>query len=506
MPSNKKTPKTHTRALASGLGLAVVLAVIAAFILLSNMQNSFSGNNPQKDDGKMAGDLNRLSTESYEAVLLSMHSTEYFREEDFVRYRGLNTLVASHAILNTKEYSQYLECIFRSANSVSALYLCPDPELLWTAADQKPDSWERNLAEDLFSHINAHPEVSFSVLLPYPYIGYWTELDPEKLDILLERYRLLLDGLYACPNVRVFFPGAENWLTLNPGNYTDTLFDANEIITQSIFLHVFCDENYEITPESEDNYIARLLDTVAGEKNSSVCRADLSDWCLVFFGDSVLGNYSGSFSIPGYVNGLSGASVYNYAVGGTPASYSGEDIVSFPHILDRFLAEEVTSLENGFRFTPNGVPEEELSHKKLCFLINYGFNDYFNGAPVENPEDPYDIRTFKGSLRTCITTLQEKFPDSCQILITPTHTRLFDCGMEINGEKGDIFSAYIYASMEVASETGTYLLDNYSFIASEQDMDAYLADGCHPNETGRLILGCRIVRFLEEDFTDTALR
>lgn len=499
MSAKREAAKSYIKTLVIVGAFLVMTAAIVLFLTDYNRRNHFSGNNPQYDDGKMADDLELLSSGQYEAVLLSMHSTFPFKEEDFSHYLGLNTFVASHAVLNTEELSQYLECVFGSSGSVSRLYICPDPELLWVTAHLDSDTWEQNLTEDFYSHIKAHPEISFSILLPYPYISYWVELDTEKLESLLARYHILTSELYAYPNVRVFFPGAENWLTLNPGNYTDTLFDANEIITQSIFLHTFCDGEYEITPENEASYWNSLRETIAGEKSSPACYADLSDWCLVFFGDSVIGNYSGSFSIPGYVNGLSGASVYNYAVGGTPASYNGQDIASFPVVLDRFLTEDVSPSEDGFCFTPEDASGEELGDKKLCFIINYGFNDYFNGAPIENPRDPYDIRTFKGSLRSCILKLQDKFPGSCQIIMTPTHTQHFSYGMEINGEKGDILPAYINASAEIAQETGAFFLNNYEFLATEQDMNKYLADGCHPNENGRLLLGDRIVRFIDTE-------
>lgn len=483
-----------------GILLAAALA-FTAFLLYRNNCSTSPSPILQEDDGKKAADLQRLSEETYSAVLLSMHSTANYREEDFLRYRGLDTLVAAHALLNTEELSEYLDCIFRSGNAVSDLYLCPDPELLWEASGQKAGIWEKKLKQDLYSHIKAHPDITFSVLLPHPYIGYWLELDEDSLDGVFTLYRTLINGLSAYPNARTFFPGAQDWLTLNPDNYADTFFDTNEVITESMLLHVFCDGDYAITPENEDNFWTSLRETIAREKISPTRHTDLSGWCLVFFGDSILGNYPGSFSIPGYVTGLSDAVSFNYAVSGTSASsIANVDRPDFPTIVYDFLEKNTTLSGNVYRFTPEGSPASGLADKKLCFLISYGFNDYFDGAPVENPQDPYDIHSFKGGLRTCIARLQETFPHAAYVLMTPTHTSAFQSGTESNNENGDRFPDYINAVREIAGETGAFLLDNYNdFVITEENLDEYLADGIHPNETGRLAIACRIIDFIEKE-------
>ena len=495
---SKSRKSTYNYRIIFILGILLAAAfLLGAFILYQRSKSRFSGNNPQTDDGKMEQDLLRLSEETYEAALVSMHAADYFTEEDFLFYGGLNALVASHRVLDTEELSQYLECILNSGNALSHLYLCLDPELLWTTAGKEAAVWNANLEQDLYSHLTSYPEITFSFLLPYPYIGYWLELGEDKLDTLLTLYHALVNELYRYPNVRVFFPGAEPWLTLNPANYTDTLFDANEIITRSIYLHTFCDGDYLIYPENAEGYWNTLRETIAREKTAPTCYADLSDWCFVFFGDSVLGNYPGSFSIPGYVNGLSGALTCNFAVGGTPAAYEETDVESFPVVIDRFLTENVTASDGESHLLFEGYSPEELADKKLCFLINYGFNDYFAGNSIENPNDPGDITTFKGSLRTCISRLRSAFPDARILLMTPTHTQSFGGGTAVNGDNGNVFSAYIDALTETAAEMGLFLLDNYKYITTEEDMIRYLADGVHPNENGRLVIADRIVRFVD---------
>lgn len=492
-PITRKTKKTWM-----AIAAFLLLASIAAILLSRIGKGAAPSRTLQPDDGEMAADLSRISGETYSAALLSMHSTVYFTEADFLKFRGLDTLVASHALRDTKEFSRYIDAILDSGNPVTDLFLCPDPGLLWEAAGEGKKLWEQDLERDLCSAVEKNPAISFSVLLPYPYIGYWLELEADKLSTLLGLYRSLADMLNRYPNAKVFFPGAEPWLNLNPANYEETFFDANVVITGSLLRHVFCDGDYAV-PREEASCWAKLSETIAREKESPTKYADLSSWHLVFFGDSVLGNWPGSFSIPGYVNGLSDAAVSNFAISGTSAScLPGIERQDFPRVVERFLTENVAVSENGSLFVSDS-PEEETG-RNLCFLIQYGFNDYFDGAPVENSEDAWDIRSFKGGLRTCLARLREAFPEAPCILMTPTHTSVFQNGMEINGPQGSPFSAYIDAIGEIAEENGAYLIDNYhASVITEENLDEYLSDGVHPNETGRLAIADRIIRFVDTE-------
>ena len=489
---SKKQPGTAPKSKRIIFILLAACVVFLAFFLF--MQRSFFS-----ERALMKEDLNRLSEETYDSVLLSMHSAQSFREEDFAYYLALDTVIASHAITNTKELSQYLDCILESGNDIYILYLCLDPALLWNSTGKNGKNWQTCLTRDLYTCIESHPNISFDILLPYPYIDYWRNLDATDLDILLTVYHTLVNELSAFPNVVTFFPGFEEWLMMAPSNYTDTFFDTNEDIAFTIFATAFCgDGRYQITPANEDTFWNALRDVIEREKNTPTHYPDLSDWCLVLFGDSVLANYSGSTSIPGYVTGLSGASVYNYAVGGTSAARrgGGKDL---PDIFGRFVDENIIVSEQGNIFAPNGTALTELEGKKLCFVFNYGINDYYSGVPVEHPDDPNDIATYTGSLRSCIRALQIILPDAYYIIMTPTHVQLFGQGTEPMSEEGSVFSAYINAAEELSSEMELYFLDNYrDFIITENNTNHYLSDGTHPNERGRYAIAARLIQYIGE--------
>ncbi|MBD9158852.1 MAG: hypothetical protein EGQ16_03300, partial [Clostridiales bacterium] len=70
----------------------------------------------------------------------------------------------------------------------------------------------------------------------------------------------------------------------------------NDAVAQKLIMFTFCDGAMVITPGNADTLESMLNDMVAEEKEASTVYPDLSDLSVVFFGDSVIGNYTGSFS------------------------------------------------------------------------------------------------------------------------------------------------------------------------------------------------------------------
>lgn len=122
-----------------------------------------------------------------------------------------------------------------------------------------------------------------------------------------------------------------------------------------------------------DNSSLTQFDTlVQAAINAPASYSDLSDYDIVFFGDSVFGNYQDFASIPGVIGALTKASVHNRAIGGSSATQLTPDDKSFPSAVQRFLSEDTAEISG---------------EKKLCFVINYGLNDYFTGYTVEQYRD-----------------------------------------------------------------------------------------------------------------------
>ena len=118
----------------------------------------------------------------------------------------------------------------------------------------------------------------------------------------------------------------------------------------------------------------------------------------------------------------------------------------------------------------------------------------FCGYPVENPADAFDAGTYAGALRTGISTLQEAYPEAVIILLTPTYTSEFTGGTGVNGKTGGILTDYVEAAISVAQDMGVICINNYTDSGINADTQRkYLSDGTHPNETGALLLGRRIL-------------
>ena len=448
-------------------------------------------------------DFERLSGERYQGVFFSMFDIDTYSEEDFVTYRGVPTLIAGYRVRGWHDIDRYLTEILSSQNTVTDIFMGLDPGALWKSSHGDDERFAENLRRYFAPYVEARPDVSFEILLYAPSVRYWTDMTEKQLVEALGAYRRLSEELNAWENVKTFFVGWEEWLILNPGNYLDGL-QTNAEVSRKIFLHTFCDKDYRIDLGNAADVTEGLKEVVRREKESPAVYPDLSDFCVVFFGDSVMVYNEGSYSIPGVVNGLTGAEVYNCGWGGVAATGSPLAGVNFNSLLGRFLQGNAEGLEeNDFRQGLTGYWNRESRDKKLCFVVEYGLNDYFSGLEPEDSEDAYDTGTYAGALRTGIRSLQEAFPEAEILLLTPTYTTLFSNGEERQGEKGGKLTDYVEAARRVATDMDVYCLDNYadSGINSET-CEKFLADGTHPNETGSLLLGRKILEFIQENMLE----
>ena len=290
----------------------------------------------------------------------------------------------------------------------------------------------------------------------------------------------------------------------NPGNYLDDLH-YNDAVAQKLIMFTFCDGAMVITPGNADTLESMLNDMVAEEKEAPTVYPDLSDLSVVFFGDSVIGNYTGSFSIPGVVNGFSGAHVYNCAQGGAtaskdPATDDPAAAMSFVIAVDTFLKQDPTVLREDtvYRTSLEAYLNDDHRGRRLCFVINYGLNDYFSGYAVDDPEDPYDTVTYCGALRTGIRSLQEAYPDALILLAAPNYITFFENGTELHGEAGSTLTAYVQGAADVADQMGVPFYDTYHRLGVTADNAAdYLADAVHLNEEGRFLFGTALIATLD---------
>lgn len=462
---------------------AVIVAAVAAGVLMF-----ISGGDKRED-------LRYLRQAEYTSVFLSMVPYEDMEADaigvDFFSfYLAQDAVTVPRHLRSAGEVKDYLKAALGSGNEVGFVHL----ELI----PFSPGSF--GFLSDLAA---AHPGTTFKILLNAPSMGYWTAQGEGRAKKQLDSYKSLVKLLLPHGNVEVYFAGAEDWLILNPGSYSAPLV-ASRDITRHLALLTFCDSNYRLT---EENYMATFEGL--GEKiayaRTAPAPADLSGWRLVFFGDSVIGNYSDSTSIPSAVAYLSGCEAYNLGVGGTPAAFAGPDRYSFTVLVDSFLERKAVTLPESF-VCPRDMAayyekEKEQDGRRLCFVVNYGLNDYFNGSLVENDGEPLDISTYAGALRSGVRKLRAAYPEAAVILAAPNYVEYFTQGQEKQGAEGGCLTDYVAAAERVAREESVIFMNNYYDLGIDSSNSRfYLADGCHPGDNGRFMYAQALIRLISSHF------
>lgn len=441
-------------------------------------------------------DIAALSQGDYEAVLLSMYTPEAFEAGDFDHFRGIHTVQASHPFVNLADIGDYLEQSFSCNNNLSNVYIGLDPFVVSGLYGYHTTFYAKDYASYLTDYVEAHDDVLFEFLIPAYSLDYLRSLSDRQYTELINAYRNLVDLYIPYDNVKIHFLGSEEWLIANPGNY-DSSIDLTPSILRLVVAYTIGNDKYVLTLDNMEGRFGQMTELV---QESPVIYPDLSEWCIVFFGDSIFEYNAGSRSIPGVIENLSNAQVYNCSQGGIPATEDPDAILSFNRMIERFLEQDTSGLDVNMNFNLEltDYMQESQQGKKYCFVLNYGLNDYFCGYPVENPADDFDVGTYAGALRTGISTLKEAYPESVILLLTPTYTILFSGGTEINGEEGGVLTDYVEAAVNAAQDMDVICINNYTGSGINADsQEKYLADGCHPNETGALLLGRRILEEIE---------
>lgn len=429
-------------------------------------------------------DYSRLSSESYDTVFLSMFPIDTYEEEDFTFWRGLDTVITSHEISNQFILKRYLNVIQKSGNNVSDIYLGVKPEELSGA--------------EFTELLSEYPQITFHVILAYPSLSYWTSLSLEKCDQILQAYRDFVPYLLEQENISAFFFGSSQWLIANPEMYETDFLTVPET---SLRIMLNCNDGniYWLTDENAMASIDVLESLIENGRNDPREYIDLTEQTMVFFGDSVIGNFTDLTSVPGVTGTLTGAKTYNLGCGGTLATWAESAACCMTRVVDAFVQEDLSMLPDDSQ-SWLGLKEylSDGAAAPYCIVINYGLNDYYNGAPVSG-DDLSDISTFCGAYRYAVQELREKFPDSRIILTTPNFTTYFHNGMDYMSEYNHTIVDYVDALISLADELNVELLDNYNEMGIDADNHInFLSDGCHPNENGRFLMAERIARKLSE--------
>lgn len=249
-------------------------------------------------------------------------------------------------------------------------------------------------------------------------------------------------------------------------------------------------------------------------------RLERQQYQIVTFGDSVFGRNRDDTAIPLQLGKLLGKRVFNAAFGGTCISRCGKEgqlahawdslsLVGLSNAIaaDDFGAQQSMKVREGgtdyFETVVDELERIDFSEVELL-VIMHGVNDFYDGAPIYNEEDPLDEYTFAGALRKSLMVLRQVNPDMRIVLVTPTYTWYWSTGQtceEYNAGYG-VEEDYVRAEMEVARELGVEVIDVYHDVYPHEqwnDLARYTLDGIHPNVEGQELIAGIIFEYLQEN-------
>lgn len=436
--------------------------------------------------------VEELQENYYSCFKLSLLPTEDFSHGDIEFFTGMATLEADYLFCNLKDVGDFLEEVYATQEEVKEIYLYLDPVEISGAYGNIARFYGEAYSEYLLDVMSRHPETFFGFVLPNYSIEYWRGLDDgERLEAqtCIKDFRNLTA---LCENAKVYFMGFEDWLVGNSANYVDERMHNEDVHSFLIALMLWRDE-YVLTGE---NFAERFGLVEQMVRNVEIHeKTDLSKYDLIFFGDSVIGNYTDSLSIPGAVQGLTGARVYNLGNGGSMASEDEKLELYFGSMVVRFLKGDVKDLEEcTFKEGVERYYEDGHAGRTQCFVINYGLNDFFRSRPVDNPDNPLDIGTYGGALRSGLEKLKEAYPEAIFVLSGPNLITAYENGTRISEPSGGVLEEYADIARKVAEAYGGLYFDTYHDTCyTLEQAGIYLADGYHPNHRGRFLLAQRFV-------------
>ena len=220
---------------------------------------------------------------------------------------------------------------------------------------------------------------------------------------------------------------------------------------------------------------------------------------LVFLGDSIFDNNRDGTGVPFLTAEKCDADFYNLAIGGTSASIEIDEQQESELWTSRGLCGIVNALlkkipTDIFAGTRTGEllnnPHIDFSQTDY-FIVEYGTNDFFRGVRQSDPDNVFNMRTYRGALTYAVTNLKNVAPDATVILCSPMYAQFFKDGYLIgdgnitNNGSGPLFD-YVGTCNYVAKENNALFLNAYQDLGIDgYTAEEYLEDGVHLTQAGR---------------------
>ena len=420
-----------------------------------------------------------LEEDGYEGALYSNYELTYFAEEDFLTYRGLKVYTEYEDYINLTDLVKDVKGDISENRSLKEIYICMNPVN------------ETDALDDLIHLVKKKDDVTFEILLSAPLLKDLAERTEEERSDYFDAISYLLAGLKECQNAYVYYVGNQEWLVINRAHY-ETELGFNETIADKMLCATFCDRLYTITEASLAEHRAETEKLLEQYERGVYTYPDLSDYQLVFLGDSIMGNYKGSYSIPGMIAGLTGAQAFNCGEGGVCAAKTEDSGWSAYRMAMGISDEGTRPLSDKGQYT-KGVElfvTDYDSEKNTHIFIEFGINDFLKQTPLGSSANTETETEYYGALRMTVERLRKDYPQADICILTPTYV--------IPEEESEYtLEEYVLAATAVAEDLGITYIDMNTLMGIEKEAYvAYLEDECHLNEAGRLAYANVLIDYL----------
>lgn len=257
---------------------------------------------------------------------------------------------------------------------------------------------------------------------------------------------------------------------------------------------------------------------------TNIPQTELTGKKILNFGDSIVGSTEGAGSISAFLAEKSGATVYNVGFGGARMSTHTGTVAAFSmHALADAITSKNFSVQNyALANNPKNVNRylyqlhlnriKNLNFSKIDFItIAYGTNDYTAAKELDNPDNPEDVTTYKGALRYTLRKFYEAYPNLKILVVSPMYrvwhnpdgSFLIDSDKKTYNLANNTLPDFVKATKEVCQEYKTPFVDQYNSLGINQvnRLSFYtVADGTHPNESGRKKVALKWYRELINNF------
>ena len=199
----------------------------------------------------------------------------------------------------------------------------------------------------------------------------------------------------------------------------------------------------------------------------------LKDKKVVIIGDSItegVGASSVENAYPSVLARISGATVYNYGVGGTRYAYQTQE---FENKFKESFAERIHRIQED--------PD--------IILIFGGTNDFGHGDAPFGCDDDREPTTYCGACHYIYSTLLQKYPSSRIVVLTPLHRISENSKVkEIRNIPTLPLESYVETQKRIAKYYSIPVIDLFAISGIQPAVqvirEKYMPDGLHPSDAG----------------------